>query len=266
MFERLATNGFDCESFEQKRDTAFNFVKKLYEMGMISFSKYDGTYITIKNYSNYRNGEDKYAFFDIVPGYVVKINRHTEDVVPVMREAYLYEKAVKAGVQNHFARTYYVGTIDNIMITIQEFVDVDSDFNDDVSFTRISKNIEDEGALMDDYEWYCKDREDRGITPMRYSDYRDDIVKERQEEVEEIVYAFVEDNPGIVCEFIDDNGISDVHYANFGFRDKDDLSTFVIVDFSGSSSNYYEWMVDEWFDSSVEYYEDLKEAFREGEE
>ena len=255
MFERLATNGYDCEDFELKRDKAFEFIKKLVEEGYIYTPGCNDNYISIKNtrpFYKYGEGACKYAFFDIVPGYVVKINRHISDFISVVREAMVYKKAIDENISSYFAHTYYVGTIDNIAITIQECVDVDCDFNEDVSYNRISKLI-DEGELQYDYDCYVEENKDNGWSYCTLSEYRRDRIESMQEEDEIFIEAFVENEAEKVIRFLNDYTINDIHQANFGFRDTNDLNTFVLIDFSG----FHEWRTykDEFVNE--EYYDDI---------
>ena len=98
MFTKVAQNGYDCENFEAKRDSAFTFIKDLIERKVIIHSELEPEYIRVVHGPEYACGADKYVFFDVVPGYVVKINRNVSDFIPIVREAYLYKKTIEENI------------------------------------------------------------------------------------------------------------------------------------------------------------------------
>ena len=267
MFKRLATNGYDCENFEQKRDAAIDYIEGLLKEKAIVFPDISPNYACIKRDKiaddKYGEGANKYAFFDVIPGYVIKINRRFEDFIPIVREAYIYNKAVEKGLNQYFARTYYMGTIDNIAITIQEYVEVDSEFNDDISYDRFSRFINEEDLKVE-YEEYRIENEKRGRYVESFEDFRYEAIDEIKCDQENIIEAFIEDNWLAVNNFLNDYKVDDIHYANFGFRDSSDLDTFVIIDFSGFHDDYWEDYVKDF--SNEEYAEDLERIYCEDKE
>ena len=262
MFTKVAQNGYDCENFEARKDLAFSFIKDLIEREVIVHSELEPEYIRIKGNVNYACGADKYVFFDVVPGYVVKINRNVSDFITIVREAYLYKKTIEENINAYFARTYFVGIIDNIFISIQEYVSVDDDFNEDETWTRISATVE-EDVVRAEYDSYRKEREEKGWWFQGYESYFNEWVCGLEAEQENIIYAFIEDYEKAekVIDFMNEYCINDLHTNNFGFKNPNEMETFVMTDFSGHHGFFQDWInyIEDFV--SEEYYNDIIELF-----
>lgn len=237
MYIARAKDRNDFEGFDEIRDYVIDAFVEMINSGSLRISDLYKRYTIVKNTFpyNYSSGANKAAIFDLLDEYVVKFNRNADDYFSVVREAMIYEKACEEGVGKCFAKTYYIGTVDFIGITIQEKVYVDEDYNSDVLYDKISSDC-DEVSLKYDYEEYKREISEDGEEQVEdYESWKNDRISRQVENVEDEEFVEIFCNIDIYP-FFDKWHINDIHCANFGFRDECDVTSFCLIDFSGYCS------------------------------
>ena len=119
-------------------------------------------------------------------------------------EADLYKKACAQGLGRFFAATYKIRDDEAFTICLQEKVDANGDYFQDLICD-----------YMDDNEIDCENDEDRLDAVFGPTEHWEDVRE--------------------LMDFAESYGINDLHYENYGIK-KD--GTFVIIDFSGYDSEY----------------------------
>ena len=233
MYIARAKNRNDFEGFDEIRDYIIDAFVEMINSGSLRINDLYKRYTIERNIFpyNYDSGANKAAIFDLLDEYVVKFNRNADDYFSVVREAMIYEKACEEGVGKCFAKTYYIGTVDFMGITIQEKVYVNEYYNSDAVYEKISSDYS-EASLRYDYEEYKKSREDSEEWVEDYESWKSDRISEEVENVEDdgFVRIFCDID---IYPFFNKWSINDIHCANFGFRDESDVTTFCLIDFSG---------------------------------
>lgn len=132
-------------------------------------------------------------------------------------EARNYKRACEQNIEECFAATYYFTTVNNYDFFIQERVNIDDGYNEEVFYQYVSRDI-------DPSEYENKDEYREKISDMA-CDMND----------EERIYAMLDENGyngdiEEIVRFIDDNDINDLHAGNWGVT-TDGFT--VMVDYSG---------------------------------
>lgn len=153
------------------------------------------------------------------PRWVVKMDWLRPDTEQkwCQKEAKYYHEALDRHLEECFAVTQVLTTIDDIVFTIQERADVDEDNVDSRFSTYITSGIDREDFDNDeDYERACEDAQD--------------CIED-----EDRVYAMMENNEfnldtGDLIEFLWNHDINDLHCGNWGITTE---GYYIMIDYSG---------------------------------
>lgn len=272
MYIARAKDRDDVPNFAKMRDLIIEEFKGMIRKDELRFCEITErcapryTIVQDKMPYDWASGQNKIAILDMLDDYVVKFNRGKYDYFSIVREALLYEKAKEEGIEEHFAETYYIGTVDFMAITIQEKVCVDGEENEDILYDFAQKELREEyneEELDEMYEEHCEELRERGYQHIStFDEYFLDLTSEKVDDWEGADYArlFL----GVdLYDFFYRYEINDSHCGNFGFRRDRDFSSMVYIDFSG----YYNWETaipyrfpfedyedEEWYDALVKIY------------
>lgn len=247
----VAKDREDVPNFATMRDTIIGQFKRLINRDALRKCAYAERFSIIGERFpfKYGHGANKVAILNMegIENYVVKFNQSAKDYFSIVREAMIYDEARREGIGEYFAKTYYIGTVDFMAITIQEKVFVDEDYNSDATYRKLSARHTEE-ELMDEYEYEMEGVED--YQRESFEDWKISYFDSEECEMDGGEYAkeFLGKN---LRWFFDQFRITDIHVGNFGFKVEGDDSTFCFIDFSG----YDDW--EEALNSSIYDFEDF---------
>lgn len=204
-----------------------------YRLGFDDWEYAEGDYFRSNYGLHFYRGETKGCIVDFDrPEWVIKVPfdrstnprcRKNDDGTSInycALEAEKYARACAEGIEECFAATYEVGEINGVKFYLQEFANVDEDSTTDSFYEYASKQVE---------KYFCRDKEDEDSEDRFRSEIWDFIYE--MDDGERVMAVFNNHkNVRKICNFIYDEGINDLHSANWGFTND---GREVIIDYSG---------------------------------
>ena len=204
-----------------------------YHLGFDDWEYAEGDYFRSNYGLHFYRGETKSCIVDFDrPEWVIKVpfdrstnprcrkNEDGTDINYCALEAEKYARACAEGIEECFAATYEVGEINGVKFYLQEFANVDEDSTTDSFYEYASEQVE---------KYFDRDEEDER-NEEHFIDEIWDFINDMDDG--ERVMAVFNNHKNVrkICNFIYDEGINDLHSANWGFTND---GREVIIDYSG---------------------------------
>lgn len=218
--------GFKAESLINELITAANFNDFL--NGTQSY--YDWLWDNreyIPSHIESSNGATRIVFWDKDEcDYVFKINMNREDIDYGKQEAYIYQKAIDAGIEDHFAWTAKVYSCYGLDVYAMEYCSVDCDKTSSESWDYHARVIcEEEGWDFDNLTSEEQEQLQCYVEDAEYAQTDGMLEFARSQMTYTDFHSFYD--------FIDDMRLNDLHCGNWGYRG----DQLILVDYAGYERN-----------------------------